>query len=102
MKNDTKNKLRVVFVKLKNSIKNILIIALLVFAWLAYSNYDKKHISTNSDPFPSYNWECLGKRTCSEMNSCEEAKFYMQNCPNTDLDPDGDGIPCESGVCAND
>lgn len=102
MEKDTKDKLRETFVKLQNLIKSILLIAFLIFVWLAYSEYDKRHTSKTTDQFPSYTWECLGKRTCSEMNSCEEAKFYMQNCPNTDLDPDGDGKPCESGVCAND
>lgn len=101
MKKDTKDKLRAVFLKLINWIKSILVLAFLVFAWLIYSNYDKKQTSATSDSFPSFNWECSGKTTCSEMNSCEEAKFYMLNCPNTDLDPDGDGKPCESSVCAN-
>lgn len=39
--------------------------------------------------------ECRGKRTCKEMSSCEEAKFYLNNCGVTKIDGDGDGIPCE-------
>lgn len=27
------------------------------------------------------------------MSSCEEATFYLKNCPGTKIDGDGDGIP---------
>lgn len=39
--------------------------------------------------------ECKGKRTCKEMSTCEEAKFYLDNCGVTKIDGDGDGTPCE-------
>lgn len=42
---------------------------------------------------------CQGKTYCSEMVSCEEAKFYLKNCPNQNTDGDGDGEPCESQWC---
>jgi len=29
------------------------------------------------------------------MTSYDEAKFFIQNCPNTKMDGDDDGIPCE-------
>ncbi|MDO2950005.1 excalibur calcium-binding domain-containing protein [Aeromonas simiae] len=29
------------------------------------------------------------------MGSYEEAKFYLDNCPGTKMDGDGDGVPCE-------
>ena len=38
---------------------------------------------------------CEGKQHCSEMRSCEEAQFYVANCPNTMMDGDGDGRACE-------
>ena len=41
---------------------------------------------------------CGPKRTCSQMDSCEEARRY-HTCGVTSLDGDGDGIPCES-LCA--
>ncbi len=43
---------------------------------------------------------CGGKTYCSEMSSCEEAKYYQRNCPGTKMDGDGDGIPCESQWCS--
>jgi cold shock CspA family protein len=46
-------------------------------------------------------FECRGKRYCSEMTSCEEATFYLKNCPGVKIDGDRDGIPCESQWCGN-
>lgn len=37
------------------------------------------------------------KKTCSQMVSCEEAKWQLA-CGNTRLDGDKDGVPCES-IC---
>lgn len=42
---------------------------------------------------PSY--RCDGRTHCSQMNSYEEALFFLRNCPGTQMDGDGDGIPCE-------
>ena len=46
-------------------------------------------------------FQCQGKRYCSEMTSCEEATFYLKNCPGVEIDGDGDGIPCESQLCGH-
>ncbi|GAB1663128.1 excalibur calcium-binding domain-containing protein [Mannheimia haemolytica] len=35
---------------------------------------------------------------CKEMQSCEQAKFYLEKCDADRLDRDNDGIPCEN-VC---
>jgi endonuclease YncB( thermonuclease family) len=44
------------------------------------------------------NFQCGTKRYCREMTSCEEAKFHLRNCGRSQLDDDGDGVPCES-IC---
>ena len=44
-------------------------------------------------------FHCEGKTRCPEMTSCDEAKFYLNNCPGTQMDGDGDGIPCERQWC---
>ena len=44
-------------------------------------------------------FSCRGKVYCSEMTSCDEARFYLRNCPGTKMDGDGDGIPCERQWC---
>lgn len=40
-------------------------------------------------------FQCTGKVWCSQMISYEEAEFYLRNCPGTNMDGDGDGVPCE-------
>ena len=40
--------------------------------------------------------ECGQKRYCKEMSSCIEAIFFFKKCGISNLDRDGDGIPCES------
>lgn len=39
---------------------------------------------------------CGPKTTCGQMSSCEEAKFYLNQCGLSRLDGDKDGTPCES------
>lgn len=69
-----------------------------------------KTFLTNSDSSSSNNarrnvganyYQCSGKTRCGEMASCDEAKFYLLNCPGTITDGDGDGIPCEDQWCGH-
>ena len=46
-------------------------------------------------------FRCDGRQHCSQMNSCAEARFFLQNCPNTQMDGDQDGRPCERDVCSS-
>jgi hypothetical protein len=41
-------------------------------------------------------FHCDGRVHCSQMTSRAEAEFFLRNCPNTKMDGDGDGIPCEN------
>jgi len=45
--------------------------------------------------------QCDGRQHCSQMRSCEEATWFLQNCPNTKMDGEGDGIPCEDQWCGH-
>jgi cold shock CspA family protein len=47
----------------------------------------------------STSFRCDGRTHCSQMTSCDEAKFFLKNCPGTQMDGDGDGIPCEQQWC---
>jgi cold shock CspA family protein len=47
----------------------------------------------------SASYSCDGRTMCSQMTSCAEAKYFIRNCPNTQMDGDGDGEPCESQWC---
>ena len=39
---------------------------------------------------------CQPRRTCGQIGSCEEARWYLYNCSWGDrLDGDSDGAPCE-------
>lgn len=40
-------------------------------------------------------FSCDGRQHCSEMTSKDEARFFLNNCPNTKMDGDHDGDPCE-------
>lgn len=62
--------------------------------------------STTGSRLTQNTFRCeAGKTHCSHMRSCEEAMFYLKNCPNTKMDGDkngngkGDGIPCERQHC---
>ena len=41
-------------------------------------------------------FRCDGRQYCSQMHSRAEAEFFTRNCPDTRMDGDHDGIPCES------
>ena len=45
-------------------------------------------------------FSCSGKQHCSQMLSCDEARFYIAKCPDTKMDGDGDGEPCED-MCSD-
>jgi len=45
------------------------------------------------------NFKCDGRQYCSQMTSCEEATFFLNNCPNPKMDGNGDGVPCEKQWC---
>jgi len=42
---------------------------------------------------------CDGRENCSQMHSCEEARWFLQHCPGMKMDGDGDGVPCEKQWC---
>ena len=49
-------------------------------------------------------YRCDGRTYCSQMHSCEEATYFLRNCPGVKMDGgDGqgrpNGIPCEKQWC---
>ncbi|GLT15944.1 excalibur calcium-binding domain-containing protein [Vibrio algivorus] len=58
--------------------------------------YSPPNISIPSFSASEENFTCDGRQYCSEMTSRAEAKFFIQNCPNTKMDGDDDGEPCEN------
>ena len=60
---------------------------------------DSPEVITTPGPTVSAQFRCDGRTRCSQMTSCEEAKFFRANCPGTQMDGDNDGIPCEQQWC---
>lgn len=56
-------------------------------------------VSTTPERRASVVYQCDGRTRCSQMTSCDEAKFFLTNCPGTQMDGDNDGIPCEQQWC---
>ncbi|MCQ8888193.1 cold shock domain-containing protein [Pseudoalteromonas carrageenovora] len=97
-------------------VASISIIAVLGFIALnKYNHYQSneqfnnhKPVITNADlatfdeqypkiviPKSTQNFTCDGRQHCSQMTSRAEAVFFINNCPNTKMDGDRDGDPCE-------
>lgn len=49
-------------------------------------------------PAPPVNngWQCGSKPRCSQLRSCDEARYQLQVCGQRQLDANHDGTPCES------
>lgn len=62
----------------------------------------KRHLGLNKKPSEEKKEEdtklgqCETKKSCSALASCNEAQIQFSVCGNTNLDGDGDGVPCES------
>jgi hypothetical protein len=99
--------------------KNLLVLMFLIFAgWKFYNDHyisphkieqykeaPKLHkaIQTPKNStirkIKSVQFKCDSRQYCSQMKSCAEAKYFIQNCPNTKMDGDNDGVPCEKQWC---
>jgi hypothetical protein len=90
-------------------LKQALLLALIgLGAWSYYTkNIETEGLAVQSAPTSTNDgntgqyveiqsqYQCDGRQHCSQMNSYEEAVYFIQNCPNTKMDGDYDGIPCE-------
>jgi len=56
---------------------------------------NKVSLSMNTDTNVTSKYSCDGRVHCSQMKSYDEAVFFINNCPGTKMDGDGDGDPCE-------
>ncbi len=87
-------------------------VALLLVAglgWYAYGQYTQR-----AEPLPQsvmspaptatpqirpLAFQCDGRKYCSQMTSCSEAKLFLKYCPGMEMDGNGDGVPCEQQWC---
>ena len=63
-----------------------------------YKNEKKIDYKVSNNNFTS-NYICDGREYCSQMKSCEEATYFINHCPNTKMDGNNDGVPCERQWC---
>lgn len=63
------------------------------------SRPQEKRASSEAPARSTPGFRCDGRRHCSQMTSCAEAKYFLSNCPGVEMDGDGDGIPCERQWC---
>ena len=59
-------------------------------------------VQTAPSPTPAAitsSFRCDGRTRCSHMTSCNEAMFFLRNCPGTQMDGNHDGVPCEEQWC---
>jgi hypothetical protein len=100
--------------------KIILLAILVALAWKGYEkySYDLRQTkatpeyasSTKTEPKDVPNidvsgasqssFACDGRSYCSQMKSCEEAKYFLEHCPNVKMDGNHDGVPCEQQWCS--
>lgn len=87
-----------------------------VLLWFGWKKYDEQRAATSAtagadQAQPQHvfdgaaprdepsKFRCDGRTHCSQMTSCAEATYFIRNCPNTQMDGDNDGEPCESQWC---
>jgi hypothetical protein len=46
-------------------------------------------------------FKCDGRQYCSQMTSCAEAEYFLENCPDVKMDGEGDGAPCAEQWCGD-
>lgn len=91
---------------------------ILAFAGMALAGYHKYQARAEVDAPPvdaapvgapldaapatavSSPFKCDGRTHCSQMTSCAEATYFIQHCPNTSMDGNNDGVPCERQWCS--
>jgi cold shock CspA family protein len=97
---------------LSRLIVSMLLLAIGVF-W--FNQYQKRSVASQQQPHLSISKsepvtapvtktldsKCDGRTHCSQMTSCTEAKFFLKNCPGTQMDGNTDGTPCEQQWCSS-
>jgi hypothetical protein len=92
--------------------KLILIAIIAVIAWQVQARYRAARPTPQSVPTATAHttaparaseapsaFKCDGRTHCSQMSSCAEANYFLQNCPGVKMDGNHDGIPCEQQWC---
>lgn len=93
----------------------LLLVAMGLFAYSRYANRVRQieaaspravqspapaSLFESAQPVPA-SFGCDGRRYCSQMTSCKEAKLFLKNCPGVEMDGNHDGVPCEQQWCTH-
>ena len=97
--------------------KIIILLIVGVLAWKGYAKYQSHIVASASEQqealvisestperkpeisLTTASYKCDGRVHCSQMTSCEEATFFLRNCPGVKMDGNNDGVPCEMQWC---
>ena len=99
--------------------KIIILLIVGVLAWKGYARYQSHSVASASEQQEALvisevtperkpeialtpitaSYKCDGRVHCSQMTSCEEATFFLRNCPGVKMDGNNDGVPCEMQWC---
>ena len=85
----------------------IVLLAVIIMGTYAFTKYQSFSVGSSTpaaaparlNQVVPPEFQCDGRTHCSDMTSCEEATYFIENCPGTSMDGDGDGVPCESQWC---
>lgn len=90
----------------------VIVVILGLLGWQGYQHYQARTAKAAAAPesftapapaapssavFSQY--KCDGRTHCSQMTSCEEATYFLRNCPGVKMDGNNDGVPCEQQWC---
>ncbi len=88
----------------------LVLVAIVAIGWYANEQYVNRvhRVELQSAPVEvrapteskaTASYSCDGRVYCSQMTSCAEATFFINNCPGTKMDGNNDGVPCEKQWC---
>ena len=89
----------------------VIVVILGLLVWQGYQHYQAK--TAEADALPEFStaavpaaasssipqYKCDSRSYCSQMTSCEEATYFLRNCPGVKMDGNDDGVPCEQQWC---
>jgi hypothetical protein len=88
----------------------VIVVILGLLGWQGYQHYEARTAKAAAlpespmapvlaAPVVVSQYKCDGRTYCSQMTSCEEATYFLRNCPGVKMDGDNDGVPCEEQWC---
>lgn len=83
------------------------LIMVAALGWYGYTHYANRVAQIKAAPQRVFEapapggFQCDGRKHCSQMTSCKEARLFLKNCPGVEMDGNHDGVPCEQQWCTS-